>query len=71
MAALIAAAVDAARRADAPALEAYPADTEHPDSTSNLFTGTKLAFARAGFKVVGRRSSSRLVMRHDLQQMTL
>jgi hypothetical protein len=29
--------------------------------------GTASAFARAGFKVVARRSASRPIMRHDLK----
>jgi GNAT superfamily N-acetyltransferase len=67
MMALIEAAVAAAGRAKAPALEAYPVDTARPESTSNVFTGTVSAFARAGFKVVGRRTPSRPIMRHDLK----
>lgn len=64
--ALIAAAVKAAQRAKAPALEAYPVDTRRPESTSNIFTGTTSTFKRAGFEVVARRSPARPVMRHDL-----
>lgn len=67
MSALIAAAVKAARRAGAPALESYPIDTAAPQSSSNLYTGTAAAFARAGFKTVARRVPSRPVMRHDLR----
>lgn len=67
MSALIAAALKAAKRADAPALEAYPVDTARPDSTSNVFTGTASAFRRAGFKTVARRLPSRPIMRHDLK----
>lgn len=66
MSALIAAAVKAARRAAAPALEAYPVDTGAPRSTGNVFTGTASAFARAGFREIARRTPSRPVMRHDL-----
>jgi GNAT superfamily N-acetyltransferase len=66
MAALIAAAVKAARRANAPALEAYPVDTVQRGATSNVFTGTVSAFRRAGFKVVARRIAQRPVMRHKL-----
>src|SRR5437660_10240421 len=44
MSVLIAAALKAARRAKAPALEAYPVDTDAPKSTSNLFTGTASTF---------------------------
>ena len=66
MSALIKAAVKAAKRANAPALEAYPVDTVRPESTSNVFTGTASTFARAGFKSVARRIPSRPIMRHDL-----
>src|SRR5213593_4752986 len=65
--ALIAAALKAANRAKAPALEAYPVDTDDPKSTSNLFTGTASTFARAGFKTVARRAPPRPIMRHDLK----
>jgi len=65
--ALIRAALKAARRAGAPALEAYPVDTGQPKSTSNLFTGTASTFARAGFKEVARRVPHRPIMRHDLE----
>ena len=67
MAALIAAAVRAARRAKAPALEAYPVDTKAPSHTSNIFTGTASTFARAGFKTVARSTPARPLMRHDLK----
>jgi GNAT superfamily N-acetyltransferase len=67
MAALIAAALTAAKRANAPAREAYPVDTARPERTSNVFTGTTSAFTRAGFKTVARRMPSRPIMRHDLQ----
>lgn len=69
MSALIAAAVKAAKGANAPALEAYPVDTGQPKSTSNVFTGTVSAFARAGFKPVARRTLSRPIMRHDLKEI--
>jgi GNAT superfamily N-acetyltransferase len=65
--ALISAAVQAARQAKAPALEAYPIDTDAPKSSSNLFTGTATAFTRAGFKTVARRSPSRPIMRYELK----
>jgi GNAT superfamily N-acetyltransferase len=67
MSALIAAALKAARRARAQALEAYPVDTARPGSTSNVFTGTASAFKRLGFKTVARRTARRPVMRHDLK----
>jgi GNAT superfamily N-acetyltransferase len=69
MSALIKAAVKAAKRANAPALEAYPVDTVRPESTSNVFTGAASTFARAGFKSVARRIPSRPIMRHDLEQI--
>jgi GNAT superfamily N-acetyltransferase len=65
--ALIAAALKAARRADAPAVEAYPIDTEQPGATLNLYTGVASTFARAGFKPAVRRAPHRPVMRHDLK----
>lgn len=64
-AALIAAAVKAAKRAKAPALEAYPLDaTVSPSASGSGFAST---FARAGFKVVARRNPARPIMRHDLR----
>jgi GNAT superfamily N-acetyltransferase len=65
--ALIAAALKAAKRAKAPALEAYPVDTAQPDATSNMFTGIASTFARAGFRTVTQRTQHRSVMRHDLK----
>jgi GNAT superfamily N-acetyltransferase len=70
MSALIAAAVKAAKRAKAPALEAYPVDTDAPKSTANLYTGTASTFARAGFTTVACRVPSRPIMRHDLKTRT-
>ncbi|MEO8663779.1 MAG: GNAT family N-acetyltransferase [Bryobacteraceae bacterium] len=65
--ALIAAAVEAAKRAKAPALEAYPLDGgKSPSSTS---TGYKTSFAKAGFKVVASHSPERPIMRLDLETM--
>jgi hypothetical protein len=64
---LIVAAMKAAKRARAPALEAYPIDTGAPKSSSNTFVGTASAFERAGFKEVARRASARPIMRHDLK----
>jgi GNAT superfamily N-acetyltransferase len=66
--ALIAAAVDAARRAGAPALEAYPLDANLTPSASH--TGYASTFARAGFKIVARHVPPRPIMRHDLQAST-
>ena len=65
--ALIAAAVKAARRAKAPALEAYPFDATLSPSSSG--TGYASTFARAGFKTVARRTPARPIMRHDLKSV--
>jgi GNAT superfamily N-acetyltransferase len=67
-AALIAAALKAARRAKAPALEAYPLDADETPSAS--FTGFVSTFARAGFQVAARRTAPRPIMRHDLKTIT-
>jgi len=57
----------AAKRAKAPALEAYPFDAAvSPSSTS---TGYASTFRRAGFKVVARRIPARPIMRHDLENV--
>ncbi len=64
-AALITAALDAARRAGAPALEAYPFDAELSPSATG--TGYASTFARLGFKTVARRVPPRPIMRHDLK----
>lgn len=62
---LIEAALRAAKRAGAPALEAYPLDRRlSPSSTS---TGIVTTFERAGFKTVACRVPPRPIMRHDLQ----
>src|SRR5262249_27940977 len=62
-AALIQAALKAAKRAKAPALEAYPIDTRAPNATRNTFTGVASTFERAGFVTVARRSPPRPIMR--------
>jgi GNAT superfamily N-acetyltransferase len=62
--ALIAAALDAAKRANAPALEAYPLDADVSPSASG--TGYASTFARAGFRIVARHAAPRPIMRHDL-----
>jgi GNAT superfamily N-acetyltransferase len=66
-AALIAAAVQAAKRANAPALEAYPVDADLSPSASG--TGYASTYARSGFKTVARRVPPRPIMRHDLQAL--
>jgi GNAT superfamily N-acetyltransferase len=64
-AALIAAAVKAAKRAKAPALEAYPLDAAKTPSASS--TGYATTFARAGFKTIASPTAARPIMRHDLK----
>src|SRR6266704_57369 len=44
MASLIREALKTAKRANVPAVEAYPVDTTRPGSTSNVFTGTASTF---------------------------
>jgi GNAT superfamily N-acetyltransferase len=61
---LIEAAVAHARSRGASVVEAYPVD---PDSPSYRFMGFVGAFARAGFRTVGRAGKRRHVMRLDLQ----
>ena len=62
---LIDAALKAAKRARAPALEAYPLDGDvSPSSTS---TGYASTFKRAGFRIVARRSPERPIMRYALR----
>lgn len=67
MDALISEARKAAKRANAPALEAYPVDTALPGSTANVFTGTASTFRCLGFRTIARRQPSRPIMRHDLK----
>jgi|SRR5580692_570723 GNAT superfamily N-acetyltransferase len=70
MSALVVEALKAVKRANAPALEAYPVDTGQPGSTSNVFPGTASAFRRLGFKTIARRQPSRPIMRHNLRGIT-
>jgi len=65
---LIAAALREARRAGAPALEAYPRDAAH-GAPLGAYTGMASTFARAGFQVVARRKADHPVMRHDLKRI--
>jgi GNAT superfamily N-acetyltransferase len=62
---LIAAAIEAARRAQAPALEAHPFDAEVSPSASG--SGYASTFARAGFVEVARRTPARPIMRYELE----
>lgn len=64
---LIAEALETARRANAPALEAYPFDAEVSPSASG--SGYASTFARAGFSVVARRMPARPIMRYDFKNI--
>ena len=64
-AALIDAAIGAAREAGACVLEAYPLDADLTGSTS--FPGYSSTFLRAGFKIVARRVAFQPIMRLDLR----
>lgn len=66
-AALIGAALKAAKRAKAPALEAYPLDANETPSSSS--TGFVTTFERAGFKMIARHVAPRPIMRHDLKKL--
>jgi GNAT superfamily N-acetyltransferase len=61
---LIAAALKAARRAKAPALEAYPLDANLTPSASG--TGYASTFRRAGFETAARHVRPRPIMRRAL-----
>jgi GNAT superfamily N-acetyltransferase len=69
---LLEGAVDHARRRGAPAVEAYPVDTEGGRiDTTMAFVGTRAMFENAGFRVVGETGAvasgrPRIVMRRDL-----
>ena len=65
-AALIAAALEAAKRAGVPALEAYPLDATLTPSASS--TGYVSTFKRAGFKIVARHVPPRPIMRYDFHK---
>lgn len=64
--ALIAGAVEMAKAAGAPALEAYPLDgAVSPSSTS---TGYASTFLRAGFREVARRSPEKPILRYEFDE---
>jgi GNAT superfamily N-acetyltransferase len=64
--ALIAAALEAAEQAGAPAVEAYPLDAELTPSTSH--TGYMSTFEKAGFVTVARHVPSRPIMRFEFRR---
>jgi GNAT superfamily N-acetyltransferase len=63
--ALIEAALDVARLAGAPAVEAYPLDAELTPSSSH--TGYASTFARMGFSTVARHVPPRPIMRYEFR----
>jgi GNAT superfamily N-acetyltransferase len=65
-AALIRAALKEAKRAKAPALEAYPLEATKTPSASG--TGYASTFARAGFKIVACHTPPRPIMRYKLSE---
>ena len=65
MTALIQESLSVAKRAKAPALEAYPFDAHFSPSATS--TGYASTFARLGFRIVARRTPARPIMRHDLE----
>jgi GNAT superfamily N-acetyltransferase len=65
--ALIDAAVEHAAASGAPAIEAYPVDTDVPKHTGNLYTGIASVFTEHGFQVVARRKPDRPIMRKGLR----
>ena len=65
--ALIKAALQVARQAGAPALEAYPLDASiSPSATGTGFAST---FERLGFKTVAKHFEPSPIMRHNLQDL--
>jgi hypothetical protein len=62
---LIHAALRTAKRARAPALEAYPFDASESPSASG--TGYRTTFERAGFKTVACRTPARPIMRYEFR----
>jgi GNAT superfamily N-acetyltransferase len=66
MTALVEAAVQHAKRAGAPALEAYPWDSGQKRTSASVYTGMSSTFARAGFREVARRKADRPIMRYEL-----
>ena len=63
---LIEAAIEAARRAGAATLEAYPLDAKLTPSASS--TGFATTFHRAGFRTIARHTRPRPIMRIDLRK---
>jgi GNAT superfamily N-acetyltransferase len=68
MTALVDAAVKYAKKAKAPALEAYPTSTAEKRSNSGMFTGIAAPLERAGFKTVARPAPHRPTLRLELKK---
>jgi hypothetical protein len=66
MTALVAAALEYAERAGAPALEAYPLNASLTPSASS--TGYVSTFKRAGFKIVAQHVLPRPIMRYEFHK---
>jgi GNAT superfamily N-acetyltransferase len=66
MTVLVAAALEAAANAGAPALEAYPLDADLTPSSSH--TDYLSTFLRAGFEEVARHAPPRPIVRYNLRQ---
>jgi GNAT superfamily N-acetyltransferase len=67
MAQLIEAAAAFARKRGATLLEGYPSNPKQKTSDTFLYTGTRGAFARAGFEVAARPSRAAVIVRRALQ----
>lgn len=67
MGALIEEAKAYARKHKAPALEAYPWDTDTKRANDAAYTGVMPTFAKAGFVEVARRAPERPIMRFGLR----
>ena len=61
---LIEAAVDFAADRGAPAVEAYPIDTDGDATDTTIYTGTMSMFTAAGFTEVARRKHRPILRRH-------
>ena len=66
--ALLAAAVDHARAAGAPALEGYPSDLHLAKTPQPIYTGVASMFERAGFRRVAGNNPVRPIMRRTFRR---
>ena len=66
--ALLAAAIDRARDAGAPALEAYPSDVQLAETPQPVYTGVASMFVRAGFRRVAGKNPVRPIMRRTFRR---